>query len=264
MKGERRYRGKRSRPIPVWNGVIEDRVRIDVALWAFLWLLDAITEERDGTGIVLGGAPVKASRIAKDLAFDERTVREHLQTLEDGHYIKRRRTAYGYVIEVCNSRKFGIWQAHKRSEQNTRSQGKRSEEIPGQTGRKGPIRSGKKRINKEDAAVTQQKDAAAATPPTCEANPQDSVWTFLKISPCGPFDFRALLQSRWSSRNGQPCSIVIGDVVDAWELAERQKLPRAGTLFQALKKLREQERSFHPLPASGEPIHIIKPEEMPA
>ena len=261
----RRYREKQSRPIPVWNGILEHRERVDAAIWEFLWLLDCITKEKDGVGIVLGGAPVKASRIAKDLAFDERTVREHLETLERDRYIKRRRTAYGYVIEVCKSRKFGVWHPHKRSEESTRSESERPEEIHDQTGRKDPIRSGKKRTNKEDAAVTQQKDAASVQSPAANPNPEDSVWGFLEISPCGPISFRTLLESRWFTKNGEPCSVLIGETVDAWEATEGERLRRAAPLFKALDRLRKGERVRNRKPAGAtEPIHTFKPEEIPA
>jgi hypothetical protein len=262
--GTRRYRQNQSRPIHVWNGVLEHRGRIDAAIWEFLWLLDAITEERDGVGIVLGGAPVKASRLAKDLAFDERTVREHIRALEHGRYIKRRRTAYGYVFEVCNSRKFGIWQAHKRSDESTRSQTQRPEEIPGQIGRKGPIRSGEKRTNKEDAAVDAANNAAAATQVALTPNPEDSVWGFLKITPCGPISFRTRLESRWATKNGQPRSVLIGETVDAWEAGEGQKLRRAAPLFKALDGLRTEERQRSRKPTEPEqPIHMLT-DEIPA
>lgn len=266
---ERRYRDKQSRPIPIWNGVLEHRKRIDAAIWVFLWLVDAITGEKDGFGVIRGGAPVKVQVIAVDLAFDERTVRQHLQALEDRHYIRRRRTPYGYVIEVCNSRKFGIWQGHKRSEENARSEGKRSEEIPGQTGRLCTQRSEENARNKEDAAKNAAVDAAAAAQkqsPT--SKPEDSVWSFLTVKPCGPISFRTLLESRWASRNGDRPSVVIGETIDAWEAAEGRVPPKARPLFQALEELRRREKqdrrdrqgAIH----EEKPIREITAEEIPA
>lgn len=242
---ERRYRGKQSRPIPVWNGVLEHRERIDAAIWEFLWLLDSVTDERDGVGIVLGGAPVKASRIAKDLAFDEWTVRQHLKTLEGGHYIKRRRTPYGFVFEVCKSRKFGVWSAHKRSGENPHSDGKRTGVLQREIGGFATERSGENLRNKEDAARNAAKNAAgvqlAALP-----NPEDSVWSFLEITPCGPINFRTLLEGRWGSKNGEPRSVLIGETIDAWEAAEGEKPPRCRPLFRALSTLREEEKQNGP------------------
>ncbi len=263
MKRERKYRGKQSRPMPVWNGVLEHRERIDGAIWVFLWLLDGITKERDGVGIVLGGAPVKAIQIATELKFHERTVREHLESLHKGKYIRRRLTPRGYVFEVLNSRKFGIWKAHKRSEENARPNSKWSEEIPGQVGPNGPVRSEENARPNKDAAVTQQKDAAAK-PPHPAPNPEDSVWTFLEIGPCGPLNFRSLLESRWASRNGEPRSVLIGETVDAWEAAEGEKLRRAAPLFRALDKLRKAEKQkSQPAAEPSAPIHTFKPEEIP-
>lgn len=262
---ERRYRGKQSRPIPVWNGVLEHRARIDSAIWEFLWLLDAITEERDGVGIVLGGAPVKAKRIAQELDFDEWTVRQHLEALENGRYIRRRRTAYGHVVEVCNSRKFGIWKGVTRSGEMPRSERKRSGVLQPEIGGKPPIRSGEMPRNKEDAAVTQQKDAASSHA-TAKPNPEDSVWGFLEISPCGPLRFRDFLEGRWASRNGEPRSVLIGKTVDAWEASQGNERLRGGApLFRALDKLRKSERQkSQPAAEVSAPIHTFSPEEIPA
>jgi hypothetical protein len=185
----RRYRDKPSYAIPVWNGLLEHRKQIDGAIWLFLWLLDAVTNEKDDVGFVHGGAPVKVAAIAQALEFDEWTIRQHFKKLEEGGYIRRRRTPYGYVIHVVKSRKFGVWHGHRRSRVIEQEIGatplKRSWENP---------------RNKEDAArnaaMTQQPAAAAP-------NPEDSVWGLLKIQPCGPREFQIMLESRWCSRNGQ-------------------------------------------------------------
>ena len=116
----RKYRSKKSHVFPVWNGIFEHASKIGEAVWTFLWCLDAITHEKDGMGIVHGGAPVKIQRIANDLGFCCRTVRRHLDML-DGSYIARRRTPYGFVIHVLNSKKFGIWSTQKESGHGCRS-----------------------------------------------------------------------------------------------------------------------------------------------
>ncbi|HEV3482281.1 MAG TPA: hypothetical protein VGR97_08130 [Candidatus Acidoferrales bacterium] len=261
---ERRYRGKQSRPIPVWNGVLEHRQRIDRAIWVFLWLLDAITEEKAGVGIVLGGAPVKASRIAHDLTCVQRTVFRHLDTLESEKYITRRRTPYGFVIEVCKSRKFGIWQPSKRVDSSVQSLPERLDKNVTQSGQNCPERVDRTVQNKEDAArnaaITQQQRAAAFAP-----NPEDSVWSFLKIHPCGPGAFRALLEAGWANRNGGHYSSLIGDTIDAWETTEGQKPTGCAPLFRALSKLRENEKNpAKPGAIAGERIHVLTPEEIPA
>jgi hypothetical protein len=105
------YGEKESRPIPVWNGILEHSGRIACAIWVFLWCLDKVTRESEGVGTVLGGSPVKIPRIAADLEMGEHSVRRHCDLLEKGGYIRRRRTPYGFVIDVLNSHKFGIWHA---------------------------------------------------------------------------------------------------------------------------------------------------------
>ena len=109
----RYYREEQSRPIPIWNGILEHRERIGEALWEFLWCVDRVTLECDGVGIVLGGAPIKIERILADLEGDHETVRRHLKKLEAGNYISLLRTPYGQIIKVMNSKKFGIWGKEK-------------------------------------------------------------------------------------------------------------------------------------------------------
>jgi hypothetical protein len=91
------------------------------ALWEFLWCLDRITVEIGGVGKVRDGKPVKAEWIAADLEVNKETVKRNLKKLTREKYLRLRRTAYGYIIEVMNSLKFGIWAPHKRSEKNVAS-----------------------------------------------------------------------------------------------------------------------------------------------
>jgi hypothetical protein len=97
-----------------------------------------------------------------------------------------------------------------------------------------------------------------------EAAAANSVWEVLGIAPCGPPGFRTLLESGWSSRNREPVSILIGNAVDAWEVADGKR-PRIPQLFQALARLRAKERQEKQTPViTQEPIHMLTPEEIPA
>lgn len=156
----RKYGEKDSHPIPVWNGVFEHFARIGEALWVFEWCLDGITKETDGIGLVHGGAPVKLKRIAADLkGIHQEMVRRHLKKLVDGKYLRMRRTAYGQIIEVLNSKKFGIWKKEK--PQKVVSLG-----VEKHTGVEEKLLFVG---NKEDSAVTQQEErrnpAAKPAPP---------------------------------------------------------------------------------------------------
>jgi hypothetical protein len=199
----RKYGEKESRPIPVWNGVLEHRRKIKSALWEFVWCLDKITEEDEtGTGWVLGKAPVKSARIAEDLEENEKTVRDNLIKLREGKYITLRRTPYGFVIGVSNSKKFGIWRS-KESGEKARSDNRER--------RKGPITpekssdlTGEKLRNKEDAAVDATVDAAvAAAPPTDGLNP----WKVLGSDlPMGSPRFQKIFEHYYATRNGNSLS----------------------------------------------------------
>ena len=110
----RKYGERDSHPIPLWNGIFDHYDRIGIGLWAFAWLVDRIPTdgEQDGIGKVLGGKPIKIKEICSSIrGATYESVRRQLDTLERHGYIRRRRTPYGSVIEVMNSRKWGIWRS---------------------------------------------------------------------------------------------------------------------------------------------------------
>ncbi len=106
MTDHGRKRGdKPSYPICVWNGIFDHYKNIGTALWEFLWLIDAITEEQDGIGWIFGKTPLKIERIAADLGIGGSTVRRNLDRLKGGGYIVTKKARYGLIIGVVNSRK---------------------------------------------------------------------------------------------------------------------------------------------------------------
>jgi len=255
----RKYGDRPSHPIYVWNGVLEakHRKRIGEAIWEFLWCLDRITQERDGVGLVLGGKPVKCEDVAEGFGVSERTTRRHFDILEREGYIERTLTPYGYTIRVRNSRKFRVKEVGQECPTSNRTGRTNLSDLTGQECPTSPDKS--VRPNKEKAVEEASEEAAAANPP-------DSVWSFLRISPCGPASFRALLGSRWDSRSAQRPSVVIGETVDAWEAAEGKKL-RAPQLFRALAELRQREQregAGHATVEQAQPIRVLTPEEIPA
>src|SRR5262249_10396772 len=147
---------RESHPIPIWNGIFEHHDRIRDALWEFEKCIDWITEERDGVGIVLGGKPIKISEIVAAIKGSNReTVLTHIDSREKENYIRRRRTPYGHVIEVLNSRKFGIWKHPREKQQNVVSLPPEKHGFVHEKPKSVQEKHGFV-INKEDAAVTQQ------------------------------------------------------------------------------------------------------------
>jgi hypothetical protein len=72
-----------------------------------------------------------------------------------------------------------------------------------------------------------------------------AVWTFLEIEPCGHSNFRALLESCWTSRNGEPPSAVIGRCLNGWQDANAGDATwkkGLAPLFRALNSLRQSEK----------------------
>jgi hypothetical protein len=221
----RKYGEKESHPIPLWNGVFEHFERIGQALWEFVWCIDKITEERDGVGLVFGGAPIKLGAIVSGLkGSNKETVRRHLTHLVRENYIRRRRTPYGYVIEVLNSRKFGIW---KRSEEKLQNAVSSGGEKPIYEPEK-PIYGSEKPqkvVNKEDAAVDSTKDAAAV-PAAGNGTTQHPVWAFAGISEVRfGIPLRKILEGLYDAKGDQTLEEFLGVCMDAIQ-AQGGKIPR--------------------------------------
>lgn len=97
---------------PTHIGLLDSvhRENIGPALWEFLWFISKTTKEvhEDGEmiGIVLGGRPIKVSEIAEESNVSERTVTRNITRLKKYDYIKTKRTPYGEIFYVRNSKKF--------------------------------------------------------------------------------------------------------------------------------------------------------------
>jgi DNA-binding MarR family transcriptional regulator len=97
-----------SYPIKIWSGLLSDghTQKIENALWEFIWLINKVTKEENGSGLVLKGKPIKVEEISEDLKRTYKTVWRNLKKLETGGYINLKRCPYGFVITVNNSKKF--------------------------------------------------------------------------------------------------------------------------------------------------------------
>lgn len=127
--------------------------RIENALWEFIWLINKVTKEENGIGLVLKGKPVKINEIASDLKRDERAVRRHLKTLEEQGYINLKRCPYGLVVTINNSKKFASRPDNNilsSSDKNVLSERASSDKNVQEIGQKCPPSSDKNVRNKED------------------------------------------------------------------------------------------------------------------
>jgi len=94
--------------ITISNGLLRDghRKRMGSAVWEFMWLIDKVTRiEANGSGVVLGGKPVKLEEIAEALEVHAVTVSENLSKLEEEGYIKKTVAPYGLVLRVMKMKK---------------------------------------------------------------------------------------------------------------------------------------------------------------
>ncbi|MFJ7839887.1 hypothetical protein ACIQXG_10430 [Lysinibacillus sphaericus] len=97
---------------PVFTGLLtEEHVeKIGPALWEFLWLIAKTTKETaengETIGIVLGGRPIKNVEIAESLGTSLRSTERNISRLKKYGYIDTKRTPYGNIFKVKNSKKF--------------------------------------------------------------------------------------------------------------------------------------------------------------
>lgn len=97
---------------PVFSGVLTPKHvdQIGPALWEFLWLVakttKEITEDNETIGIVLGGRPIKNLEIANELGNSLRATERNISRLRKHGYIITKRTPYGNIFKVRNSKKF--------------------------------------------------------------------------------------------------------------------------------------------------------------
>ncbi len=98
-----------SYPFRVYSGLLRDghRQKMGGAIWEFLWLIDKVTREENGIGIVLGGHELKIENIAGEMNTPARTVQRNLHRLADKEYINLKRGQYGVIITVNKSKKRG-------------------------------------------------------------------------------------------------------------------------------------------------------------
>ena len=76
--------------------------------------------------------------------------------------------------------------------------------------------------------------------------------------------FRALLESRWASKGGEPISELIGGTIDAWEVADGRKPANCAALFRALSDIRKREsqaRSNETLSQRLPSVNDLRPKE---
>ena len=97
---------------PVSSGLLEEKhvLAMGNSIWCFLWCIDRTTRDQheaaDCWGQVLGGGVVTLERIARELGFTQRTVRNQLGRLQQHGYIRLTRFSRGQRIEVAHSIKW--------------------------------------------------------------------------------------------------------------------------------------------------------------
>jgi hypothetical protein len=219
MTHGRKYGDKASYPICVWNGIFDHFQKIGLALWEFLWCIDKITIEKDGIGWVFGKTPVKVARIASDFGICEKTVRLHLNQLKTFGYISTRKTPFGLVIGVKNSRKIWAPNSERPSGKELPEASTGSGNSFPETAQKLPEGLPKNYRSKEDKAVDKAIDSGGACP--CP------VWEETGVDPKRlPGPFRKLCEEHWRVRDGGASLFdFMGTVLDAWDVLGNAKYP---------------------------------------
>jgi hypothetical protein len=217
MTHGRKYGDKASYPICVWNGIFDHFQKIGLALWEFLWCIDKITIEKDGIGWVFRKTPVKVTRIASDFGICEKTVRLHLNQLKAFGYITTKKTPFGLVIGVKNSRKIWVPNPQKSSGNSLPEASTGSGNSFSETAQKLPERLPKNYRSKEDKAVDKAMDSRGACP----------VWKETGIDPKRlPGPFQKLCEDLWPTRGEASLFEFMGLVLDAWQALGSDRYPR--------------------------------------
>jgi hypothetical protein len=243
----RKYGEKESYPVPVWNGIFDHYERMGDALWTFMWLIDRIPKngEREGVGRVLGGKPVKIADIVDSMRGSTyKAIRLQFDGLEAKGYISRRRTPYGYVIEVQNSRKWNVWTT-KQTEQKGLTPSVETS-LKGQSvGPRLPIQGAEiapTGRNKENAAVHSSK--ATQQPPPASESP---FWKEAGVRPERlPRQFVKLCEDLYATKNGQPLGKFMGSCMDAWKAMGEKSYPPDFARAKGQIAARERDRGTAP------------------
>jgi hypothetical protein len=250
MSHGRKYGEKLSRPIYVWNGLLERKhfEKIGPAIWLFLWFINAVTFEKDGNGFVLGRTPINCADIAEDFGVNEQTVRVHLGRLEEGGYIKRTLTPRGYSVQVLNSAKFTSKPtAGGRGETPDHGRGK----IPDQPNKipdQGIENPRPNKIKQLDKVV---EEAVAATPASDSLNS----WKVLGSDiPMGCLRFQKIYEHYFATRNGNPLSDAMERAI---QRANREGVKVSPKFFEA-KRAVERREAQEACPPDAEEIPVLQ------
>jgi len=218
-----RKRGdKPSYPICIWNGIFDHYKKIGIALWEFIWLIDAITEEQDGIGWVYGKSPLKIERIAGDLGIGKSTVRRNLGRLKDGGYIVTHKARYGLIVGVVNSRKI-----RPRTSNPDRSDMSSQESRPLRSEHSDRSEVSTLSTKSEHSGDSILIDNAVRQSSKTEEPAACLVWKETGVDPQRlPGPFRKLCLDLWPTRSGTTFEFM-GFVLDAWQALGSTRYPPA-------------------------------------
>lgn len=242
---------KESFPFTVWSGLItwEHRSRMGLAIWEFLWLIDKVTREEDGRGIVLGGKPVKLAEIADDLGRTRDAVSDALRRLSEEDYIEVHRKSGGLAVYVLKSKK---WSGRRKAygEKTARREGigkttdlpdRESGKTPNQSRENHRSESGKTPIqNREKSRIRIGKNTHSQARMTCTVDSTEdgtrhafsrpSEKTFQDIAALPEDERRELAAEALEDMASQPFSRSFLIKVDGrWKLGDR---PICRSMFQ--------------------------------
>lgn len=127
--GTDEFMDKKTFRIPVSNGIFEHYRRMGNAIWLFLWFIDKTTKETIDErgrrlGQVLGGVPISDSDPAESLGCSAHVIRKYRRALVAEKYIEQKRTPFGHIIAVLNSKK---WFTEERYKHTAPEKGERHE-----------------------------------------------------------------------------------------------------------------------------------------
>jgi len=237
--------------IPVSNGLFAHREKIGVAIWVFLWLIDATTKEIPGAdgkaeGLVYGGRPLPLGAIAADLKMSWRSTYEQVAQLVEGGYVRKiangNGRANGYA--VVNSKRFAKRGKSRDANAGTTAEistGTTEENRRGTTEEKCVDLCRKTSVPMQKSATYNKEEVLQDNTRQENTEPDDpSLAARLLCEECGNYDMRFLGDrakqiKTEAKKRGISCKAVADLMISQWRLYNSSR-PRLNYPVQSAEK----------------------------
>ena len=218
----------------VSNGLLEHKPRMGAALWTYLWFVDKVTkDEPDGRGkfdgLVLGGIPFKAERIAQDLNDHVQTVLENVRKLEaEGYIIRKRHAGNLCSFIVANSKKW-FWRRVSENPQSGERKNTHSEDTDKAKTLIQSEPSGSFRVSQNTRSNKERHDSDTTKIKPLSSNPDGFDRTVLEI---WEYYIATLKRSSQTTLTGKRQRMARGRLIECFARAREPQLENAANVMK--------------------------------